>query len=160
MKRHVSLIPLSHDHHDGLVVAQNLILGRSKAPRSTWPTDRQQQVDRLIDFFRSHFEKHFTAEEQHVFPVAEQQLEDGSDLVGQLRADHEEMRACIQGFAVDPVSDLDRRLAAFGERLKDHIQQEERVLFERMQAELAPDTLEAIGAAVRASESVSGVCDV
>ncbi len=34
MKRHHSLIPLSHDHHSGLVLAQRLILGRSAAPRS------------------------------------------------------------------------------------------------------------------------------
>ena len=164
MKRHVSLIPLSHDHHDGLVIAQNLILGRSKAPRSAWPTDRRQQVDRLIDFFRTHLQRHVTAEEQHVFPVVERQLLDGSELVRQLREDHDEMRACIQDLEVDPVSDLHGRLTGFGERLKRHIQQEERVLFERMQAEMTPDALEAIGAALSESESSnsgrSGVCEV
>ena len=164
MKRHASLIPLSHDHHDGLVIAQNLILGRSKAPRSTWPTDRRQQVDRLIEFFQRHLEQHFTAEEQHVFPVVEQQLRGGSDLVRQLRTDHEEMRARIHRLEVDPVSELDGRLTAFGERLKTHIQQEERVLFERMQVELTSDALGAIGAALRARESSasgrSGVCEM
>ena len=163
MKRHASLIPLSHDHHDGLVVAQNLILGRSKAPRSAWPTERRKQVDRLVEFFKTQLQHHFTAEEQHVFPVAEQHLQDGSVLVGQLRAEHEEMRAGIQDLAADPFNELDDRLTAFGERLKSHIQQEERVLFERMQAELAPDALEAVGAAIRRSRSTSGrngVCEV
>ena len=51
MKRHAALIPLSHDHHDILVIAQGLILGRSKAPRSTWPTDKQAQADRVVLFF-------------------------------------------------------------------------------------------------------------
>ena len=49
MKRHQSLISLSRDHHSGLVLAQRLILGRSKAPRSDWPTDRRQQVRRVIE---------------------------------------------------------------------------------------------------------------
>lgn len=148
MKRHTSLIPLSQEHHDGLVVAQGLILGRSKAPRSTWPADRRQQVDRVLDFFRTALRRHFQAEEEHVFPVAERRLRDGIDLVRQLREEHDEMRAQIHDLEQDPVSRLEDRLPAFGECLKAHIQKEERILFERMQEQIDPDTLEAVGAAL------------
>ena len=155
MKRHRSLIPLSHDHHDGLVVAQGLILGRSKAPRSTWPADRRQQVVRVLEFFRTGLRRHFQVEEEHLFPVAERRLRDGADLVRQLRDDHDEMRAQIHDLEQDPISGLEERLPALGERLKAHIQKEERVLFERMQQELDPDVLEAVGTAIR-SVDLSG----
>lgn len=160
MKRHPSLIPLSHDHHDGLVVAQNLILGQSKAPRSTWPTERRQQVDRLLAFFGSGLRAHFRAEEELVFPVVARQLKDGAELVRQLRVDHDEMRAEIRALEQDPESDLDVRLPAFGERLKRHIQNEERVLFERMQEEMDAQALDAIGAALRSIDGSgpSGSC--
>ena len=153
MKRHKSLIPLSHDHHDGLVVAQGLILGRSKAPRSTWPTDRGQQVDRVLDFFETALRGHFEAEEEHLFPIVERQLRNGVDLVRQLREEHDEMRARIRELHRDPVSDLEDRLPAFGERLKAHIKKEEQILFERMQAELDSSTLAAIGAALRSVDA-------
>ena len=53
MKRHESLVPLSRDHHFGLIMAQRLILGRATNPRADWPTDRAQQVPRLVEFFKS-----------------------------------------------------------------------------------------------------------
>ena len=156
MKRHESLIPLSHDHHDGLVIAQGLIFGRSKAPRSTWPTDRRQQVDRLLEFFRTDLRRHFKAEEDHLFPVAERRLRHGAALVRQLREEHDEMRARIYDFEQDPVSGLEERLPAFGECLRAHIQKEERVLFERMQEEMDSDALETVGAALRYLSGATG----
>ena len=44
MKRHESLVPLSRDHHFGLIMVQRLILGRETNPRADWPTDRAQQA--------------------------------------------------------------------------------------------------------------------
>ena len=69
MKRHESLVPLSRDHHFGLIMAQRLILGRATNPRADWPTDRAQQAMRLVEFFKSDLRAHFDIEETHVFPV-------------------------------------------------------------------------------------------
>ena len=74
MKRHAGLVPLSRDHHHGLVMAQRLILGRSTNPRADWPDDRAQQAARLIDFFETDLRAHFEAEEAHVFPAAARDL--------------------------------------------------------------------------------------
>ena len=62
VKRHPALIPLSHDHHDALVVARGLILGRATAPRSDWPPDRRAQVDRVTAFFSETLRAHFEAD--------------------------------------------------------------------------------------------------
>ena len=149
MKRHHSLIPLSHDHHSGLVLAQRLILGRSKAPRSDWPTDRRQQVSRVIEFFKTDLRQHFEAEEEHVFPAAVEHLREGADLARRLIEEHDDMRTRIRGLEQDPTTGLEERLSSFGDCLKEHIRKEEAILFERMQEEMDPADLEAIGVSLR-----------
>ena len=151
MRRHESLVPLSRDHHFGLIMAQQLILGRATNPRADWPTERAQQVPRLLAFFESDLRAHFDIEEAHVFPAAGRDLADGGRQVQALLADHDAMRAMIRGFEADPVSELDERLPAFGHVLKAHIHKEERQLFEQMQTACAPGELETLGVRVAAA---------
>lgn len=148
MKRHASLVPLSRDHHHGLVMAERLILGRSTNPNADWPEDRCEQVSRLIAFFESDLRPHFDAEEAHVFPAATREMEEGGREVAALVADHEAMRALIRGFEADAVSRLDDRLTAFGLLLRGHIRREENDLFEGMQVACEPATLAMVGAAL------------
>ena len=156
MKRHESLVPLSRDHHFGLIMAQQLILGRATNPRADWPTDRAQQVPRLIKFFESDLRPHFEIEEAHVFPAADRSVADGGRQVRALLADHDAMRAMIRGLEADPVSELAERLPAFGHLLKAHIHKEERQLFELMQTACAPAELETLGARVAAAHAAAG----
>lgn len=145
MKRHASLIPLSHDHHDTLVVAQGLIRGRPTAPRSDWPTNRRAQADRLAAFFESTLRPHFAAEEAEVFPLAERLLPEHADLVTALRKDHADLRAEILALPARSDADLAVRLPALGTRLEAHVRSEERVLFEAMQQAASPAELERLG---------------
>ena len=146
MKRHASLIPLSHDHHDTLVIAQGLVRGRPTAPRSDWPTDRRAQADRLGAFFESTLQPHFAAEEAEVFPLAERLLPDHADLVKALRKDHADLRAEILALPARSDAELAVRLPALGARLEAHVRSEERVLFEAVQKAAAPAELERLGA--------------
>lgn len=148
MKRHPSLVPLSRDHHHGLVMAQRLILGRSTNPRADWPADRARQAARLIDFFETDLRPHFEAEEAHVFPAANGNLAEGADRTRALIAEHETMRAMIRDLVADPTSALEERLTAFGELLRAHIHTEERILFEQMQAACDEEVLETLGARI------------
>ena len=148
MKRHPGLVPLSRDHHHGLVMARRLILGRSTNPRADWPADRAQQAARLVEFFETDLRPHFAVEEAHVFPAAARDLHDGAARTRALIAEHETMRAMIRGLAADSTSRLDERLAAFGELLEAHIHTEERLLFEEMQARCDPEVLEILGARI------------
>ena len=156
MKRHASLVPLSRDHHRGLVMAQRLILGRSTNPRDDWPADRAQQAARLVKFFATDLRPHFEAEEAHVFPAAARALPDGGRRTRALIAEHETMRAMIRELAGDPASRLNERLIAFGELLRAHIHAEERELFQQMQAACDPKTLETIGTRIATR---GGTCD-
>ena len=150
LKRHESLVPLSRQHHDGLVLAQRLILGRSTAPRAPWPTDRRRQVDLLIQFFEAVLGPHFDAEEAHLFPAVVEHVRDGGALIHRLVDEHDDMRAQIRDLHRDPTTRLNKRLPAFGQRLRQHIQTEERVLFERIQQEMKPVQLEALAVSLSA----------
>ena len=148
MKRHASLVPLSRDHHHGLVIAQRLILGRSTNPRADWPADPAQQAARLLAFFETDLRPHFEIEEAHVFPVAARDLVDGDSRTQALIAEHETMRKMVRELAADSTSRLQERLTAFGELLKAHIHTEERILFEQMQDACTPQALEVLASRI------------
>ena len=160
MKRHPGLIPLSHDHHDALVVAQGLILGRSKAPRSDWPTDRRAQVDRVVAFFAHTLRSHFEVEEAHLFPAVVAHLSGEADLVAQLLGEHDTMRTRIRDLERDPTTDLDVRLPSLGRLLEAHVRREERVLFETMQREMEPVDLDTLGTRLRSRAPEGASCRV
>ena len=160
MRRHASLIPLSHDHHDALVVAQGLILGRSQAPRSDWPNDQRAQVDRVVAFFAHALRSHFEVEEAHLFPAVVAHLPSAANLVGQLLDEHEAIRTRIRDMERDPTTDLDVRLPALGRLLETHVRREERVLFETMQREMEPADLETLGTHLRARAREGAACRV
>ena len=158
MKRHASLVPLSRDHHHGLVMAQRLILGRSTNPRADWPADRTQQAIRLVEFFETDLRPHFDVEEAHVFPAAARDLGDGAGRTRALIAEHETMRAMIRELVAEPTFRLEERLTAFGELLEAHIHTEERVLFEQMQDGCEPKVLEDLGARIAAAAAGASAC--
>ena len=160
MKRHPALIPLSHDHHDALVVAQALILGQSPAPRSDWPTDRRTQVNRVIAFFTHTLRSHFEVEEAHLFPTVLAHLPGEADLVAQLLDEHDAIRAQVRELERDPTTALTVRLPALGRLLEAHVRREERVLFETMQREMQPDDLVALGTRLKRRIPEDGLCRV
>ena len=160
MKRHPALIPLSHDHHDALVVAQALILGQSPAPRSDWPTDRRTQVNRVIAFFTHTLRSHFEVEEAHLFPTVLAHLPGEADLVAQLLDEHDAIRTQVRELERDPTTTLTVRLPALGRLLEAHVRREERVLFETMQREMQPDDLVALGTRLKRRIPEDGLCRV
>ena len=160
MKRHPALIPLSHDHHDALVVAQALILGQSPAPRSDWPTDRRTQVNRVIAFFTHTLRSHFEVEEAHLFPTVLAHLPGEADLVAQLLDEHDAIRNQVRELERDPTTALTVRLPALGRLLEAHVRREERLLFETMHREMQPDDLVALGTRLKRRIPEDGLCRV
>ena len=148
MKRHPSLVPLSWEHHDALVLAQGLMLGRSKAPRSNWPTDRRLQVDRVNEFFQETFLVHFDAEETHLFSRVTERMSDQAALIDELLRDHDALRGLVSDLSAECSNDLDVRLPALGRLMKAHIRKEEQVLFQAIQSGLDPTELEEIGTSI------------
>ena len=67
MKRHPALHPLSHDHHQGLILAQQLKKG---APQyKGMPATLEEKKNYTISFYNNELIKHFEDEEKILFPL-------------------------------------------------------------------------------------------
>lgn len=149
MKRHPALIPFSHDHHDGLVIAQRLLQGGSKAPRSNWPSGSQAQRDRVVEFESSYLRHHLGAEEALLFPLARRFLgPEGARLVDELVREHEALRNGVRQFKDSRPPDLVSQMKDWAQLLHDHIRKEERFLFQAMQQQVPEAQLAALPASL------------
>ena len=128
MKRHPALVPLSHDHHDGLLLAVKLQQG-PRALLRLWSHDPFWQAEYVVRFFEEHLISHFVAEEQFLFPAASRHLKEHMALIERLLAEHKEMRALREFFRHPEEKKLECNLTHFGKLLEDHIHAEERELF-------------------------------
>jgi hemerythrin-like domain-containing protein len=135
-KRHPSLIPLSHDHHHGLVLAFRL---RDGLPRNRKPSDSpQEQAEDTVRFFHDNLVAHFRAEEEALFPAIRTCVPHAATMLNTLTAEHSEMRTQVANLAhalADEVS-LQTKLKAFGDVLERHIRREERELFPLYEANI------------------------
>lgn len=118
IKRHVSLQPLSRDHHHGLLLCWKIREGFKKQIDPV-------RIKRYADWFwQTHLAEHFRIEEAYVFPVL------GSDHphVQQAIKEH---RSLEQLFA--QTTDVSQTLSQLEAELEKHIRFEERVLFNEIQ---------------------------
>lgn len=142
MIRHRSLVPLSHDHHLGLVAAQRLKRGD--------PAYRDMTIEASIDeLWRTELAEHFEQEETYLFSL---------ELSGACRAmvdraldEHARMRALIANVARgERVDETARELGAL---LEKHIRFEERELFEALQEEVGEERMEEVGRAIETTRT-------
>ncbi|MDA2924648.1 hemerythrin domain-containing protein, partial [Acidobacteria bacterium AH-259-L09] len=141
MKRHESLIPLSHDHHLGLILAQRIKQGKSKAPQSSWPERRDLQRDRAVEFFDTELIFHLQAEEKFLFPLAEKYLPPENEIISLLRKHHAQLRNLIMQLRAAEGLQLENMLLRFAHVLEEHIRKEERIFFQQIQKEIPEDQL-------------------
>ncbi len=127
MPRNEALIPLSHDHHHGLVVALRLKKGGPASPNDSWLEGADNQAPQLLAFADSELLNHFLLEEELVFPVLlNLGIDEISTLTHELLEEHQAMRASLDAIRQSPNSTV---LKHFGELLEAHIRKEERILF-------------------------------
>ncbi len=149
MKRHASLIPLSHDHHHALSEARRL---RRAAEGDT--AARRAAVASFLRFFSDETARHFREEEERLFPALVDAPDPAEELVVQALLDHQRLRVLVARLdgdlaAGDASAELMRELA---ELLENHIRLEERRLFPLAQ-EAVPEALDKLDlAAVRSAE--------
>ncbi len=143
MKRHKALIPLSKEHHEGLLLAVRLQQG-PKALQQLWSHDPFWQADYVVKFFEEYLDEHFDAEEQFVFPLFSQHIKDHQDVVQKLKIEHDEMRSYFEFFKQPDEKKLECNLTGFGKLLEEHIRCEERELFPLVEQHLPESILETL----------------
>ncbi len=138
MLRHKSLHPLSHQHHNGLVLCG--LLERSLAQDRS-DANLARLAAKVWDRFELELVNHFALEEDLLFPAIESEL-GPTPMVAELIAEHrsmEQMARHIRDGATDAA------LSDFAALLRTHIRREENELFEQVQGRLSPGTMERLG---------------
>jgi iron-sulfur cluster repair protein YtfE (RIC family) len=131
LKRHPALVPLSHDHHQGLMVAQRLKRGDT-AYRSA--TSIRESMHLL---WTEELEQHFRQEEEVLFIVPDYP-EEVRMMIDRALEDHRRMRELIERCTDEEAGEKGREM---GLLLEAHIRFEERELFPMIQEVLGEEKL-------------------
>jgi hemerythrin-like domain-containing protein len=136
MKRHPALIPLSRDHHDGLVQAVRLRRAAANGDASA----RLAAAREFVEFFRNEERLHLRDEEEELFPLFLRYVQSQPAPFREARIQHVQLEGFARKLEIAVAAGIADReaLAAAGELLDAHIRLEERLLFPLIE-ELVPD---------------------
>jgi len=130
VKRHKSIIPLSKDHHLGLLCSWKIRQGI----RRNIPQDRIKAY--ILYFWQTHLTEHFDEEERFLFNKVQDPLNQ------QAITEHEQLRSLVDEIARSASL---QNINAFADLLEKHIRFEERVLFPYLETILPEEQLQSIG---------------
>jgi hemerythrin-like domain-containing protein len=153
MKRHPALIPLSHDHHNGLVQAVRL----RRAAADGDSCARLSAASEFVEFFRDEERVHLRDEEEELFPLLLRHVSAQPAPLREARVQHVQLEGIVRKLDIAVAAGVvDREtLAAAGELLDAHIRLEERQLFALIEELVPDDELRKLGLADR-----DGTCAV
>jgi hemerythrin-like domain-containing protein len=137
MLRDASLIPLSHQHHNGLALC--VMTRRSLAADGT-SANVAKLARRATDRYELELVNHFEIEEQVLFPAC-----GPMPLIAQLLAEHRMIEGLIAQLRTTPTGAL---LEQFCALLSGHIRREESELFEQIQRVLPREVLDRAGSEI------------
>ena len=137
MLRDPSLIPLSHQHHNGLALC--VTTRRSLAADGT-PANVAKLARRAVDRYELELANHFEIEEQVLFPAC-----GPMPPIALLVAEHRAIETLIAQLRTAPTSALLERFCAL---LSTHIRREENQLFEQIQRALPREVLDRAGSEI------------
>lgn len=147
MRRHDSLIPLTHDHHHVLALAR-----RMSAAAGENGDVRNDLGREFLDFFAAETLEHFRVEEEAVFPLGVNDPE-VDPILTRAMMDHlrvhrlvAETRAAVEdGEVPGPL------LATIAETLQEHVRLEEKTLFPLIEERLSDESEAALAGVVSAA---------
>lgn len=139
-RRHDSLIPLSHEHHDALLLAWRLLTGDLSK------REPQLRAGHVNAFFEYRLVNHLRVEEELLFPTCRAVLGKEASLIDVLLSDHCELRAKAAAIKAGGHDQVD----SFCVLLERHIRTEERQLFVLAQNRLKPAEMDELGRRIKA----------
>jgi hemerythrin-like domain-containing protein len=135
IKRNQNLVPLSKDHHEGLLVVWKIRQG------CRLEIAEKRIANFILYAFDNHLEPHFTEEEEWVFI----KLPDDDELLIKAIEQHTDLRKMVAELRSD-TEPTTAQFEGFGNLLEEHIRFEERELFGHLEAEVTDDVMASIGA--------------
>lgn len=135
MKRHESLIPLSRQHHDALILAQLIKKG---APHyKGLPTTLEGKREYALEKFRDHLVPHFEAEELILIPFVLGSDKKIDEISQKVIDQHKQISMIVE--EIRNQNDVEDNLNRLGNLISEHVRLEERTLFQRIQ-EVLPES--------------------
>ena len=141
MKRNVHIIPLSRDHHHGLLFCWKI---RQGINRNASPERVQSYVDY---FWKQHLLQHFHDEEKILF------LDRKNALCQTAIAEHRQIEELVRKLSSSKPDKA--QLLRLADLIHDHIRFEERELFPWLESELSIAELAEIGGKLQESHSAN-----
>ena len=150
-RRHESLIPLSREHHYGLMLCLRIHRGLPiHVDDGAWLRAKAVQASQ---FFATDLEPHIKAEEEALFP-AMRDFPGAAELIRELLSEHRELERLAGRLSEPEVGGLVVALGEFADLLESHIRKEERELFPLYEKEAGAELAAEVARAVK-----SGVGD-
>jgi hemerythrin-like domain-containing protein len=140
MLRDPSLIPLSHQHHNGLALC---VLIRRALAKDAQTEEVNRLAKRAVDRFELEMVNHFGLEERLLFPAVREHM-GPLPLVDRLIGEHREIERMVDGLRAAASPAL---LEGFCSLLTRHIRTEENELFPSIQEGLPRELLDSLGKA-------------
>jgi hemerythrin-like domain-containing protein len=147
MRRDPALTSLSHDHHQALVVAQQL--------RRSDVDSAAGRRDGFLAFWTEHGDIHFQLEEQVLFPAYAGYGDAHHPLLARALCDHAQIRHWAHEVARQQTPHV-VELHELGARLAEHVRLEERQLFPLIEAALPEARLAQLAAELEGAEGRAG----
>ena len=140
MKRNPALYTLSHDHHQGLILAQQLKKG---APQyKGMPSTLEDKKEYTLSFYKTELVKHFQDEEEILFPAVKNKNDELDRKIAEIISEHRKMESLIKD--LEETDQLQNVLDELGQLLEKHIRKEERELFVEIENVLTEEELQVI----------------
>lgn len=138
MKRHTSLIPLSHEHHQNLILAQ--LLKSNVRDYKGMPSTPSEKAAYALSCFEDGIRDHFQTEEKILDYLSH--YTELKPLAAEILAEHEDLASQFQLLNAPEVSV--ETLNTLGHALYNHIRKEDRVLFPLIESLLTEKEFEYI----------------
>lgn len=140
MRRHNTLIPLTHDHHHALAQVRKL---RSAASGSE--DGRRSAAKLFLEFFHSDTIKHFREEEEIIFPFVVEAAEARGTLE-QVMIQHLRIHALVHKLHRESEESVPspETLLWIAESLEEHVRFEEKVVFPMIETMVEERDLDAV----------------
>jgi hemerythrin-like domain-containing protein len=138
MKRNKNLVPLSWEHHDGLVAAFRLKQGLKKN------VEKEVLTEYLIFIWENNLLKHFDNEEQ-IFPNLMKSLDGGAtELLERFESEHLMLRELVKRLMKNK-KHTKEIVEQFSQLLERHIRFEERALFPFIEKRTPSEKMDELG---------------
>jgi iron-sulfur cluster repair protein YtfE (RIC family) len=140
MQRHTTLVPLSQEHQRLLFVCR--YLKKDAAPYEGFPLETDAKLAYIVKVFQEVMVPHIQKEE-YLFELCQGKDAEIDVLLSELHQEHSSISRMYSALTVTDEKDMIDALDLLARSLEEHIRKEERVFFEKVQAEL-PDVLDSI----------------